>query len=189
MSVAMRQPPMTRAEFLRWAETQDARHEFDGFEPVAMVGGTIDHNQIALNIHRALYARLKGGGCRPLGPDAGVATIGDRVRYPDALITCQKAPGDATLAPGVIVVFEVVSASSSRNDRIVKVREYQAVPSILRYVIVESADVGLTVLERAAGDAPWIASTLTGGEMLRIPEVDAEVPVDELYEDVELAGR
>jgi Uma2 family endonuclease len=115
MNVAMRQPPMTRAEFLRWAETQDARHEFDGFEPVAMVGGTIDHNQIALNIHRALYARLKGGGRRPLGPDAGVATIGDRVRYPDALITCQKAPGDATLAPGVIVVFEVVSANSSRT--------------------------------------------------------------------------
>jgi hypothetical protein len=49
--------------------------------------------------------------------------------------------------------------------------------------------VGLTVLERAAGDAPWIASTLTGGETLRMPEVGIEAPVDELYEDVELAAR
>ncbi len=178
---------MTREQFLCWANAQDARYEFDGFVPVAMVGGTINHNQIGLNIHRALYARLKGSAWRPLGPDAGVATIGDVVRYPDALITCTKAPGDATLVPGVVVVFEVVSANSVRTDRIVKVREYQAVSSIRRYVIVECATVGLTVLERAGSGGPWIGSTLTSAELLPIPEVDLEVPVGELYEAVELA--
>ncbi len=186
MTAALRKPPMTRAQFFAWAEARGSRYEFDGIAPVAMVGGTINHNQIGLNIHRALYARLKGSPCRALGPDAGVATTGEAVRYPDALITCTKAPGDAILVPGVTVVFEVVSPNSIRTDRIIKVREYQAVPSILRYVIVESVTVGLMVLERQGGADPWTTTTLTSGDLLRIPEAGVEVPVDALYEAVDL---
>jgi len=52
------------------------------------------------NIHAALRVRLKGADCRPLGPAAGVATIGDAVRYPDALVTCTKAPGPPASYPG-----------------------------------------------------------------------------------------
>ena len=37
MNVALRIPRMTRAFFLDWAETQNERYEFDGFEPVAPV--------------------------------------------------------------------------------------------------------------------------------------------------------
>ena len=40
MSVALHKP-ITLAEFLAWEERQELRYEFDGFEPVAMAGGTI----------------------------------------------------------------------------------------------------------------------------------------------------
>ena len=90
MTIALREPQMTRAQFFAWAEAQDARYEFDGVQPVAMTGGSVNHSQITLNIHFALRTRLRGIGCRPLGPDAGVATIGDAVRYPDALVTCTR---------------------------------------------------------------------------------------------------
>ena len=90
MTAALRTPRMTRDAFLTWAEVQRERYEFDGFEPVAMTGGTRNHNRITRDIHRALDARLRGSGCESLGPDAGVATIGDAVRYPDARVTCIK---------------------------------------------------------------------------------------------------
>lgn len=186
MNIALRKPRMTREAFFDWAQAQDVRYEFDGFEPVAMTGGTVNHNVIALNIHRALYARLKGTGCRPLGQDAGVATIGDTVRYPDALVSCTKTPGTAHVVEGVVVVFEVLSPTSGRTDRIVKVREYASVASILRYVILEHASIGLTVLQRSAGNQPWTATTLTTGDILRMPEVGIEIPVTELYDDTEL---
>jgi Uma2 family endonuclease len=67
MSTAVRQPHMTREEFLDWAAAQDLRYEFDGFQPVAMTGGTLDHSQIAQNIYAAVRMRLKGTGCRVLG--------------------------------------------------------------------------------------------------------------------------
>jgi len=124
MTIALRRPRMTREEFFSWAQAQDVRYEFDGVEPVAMTGGTVDHNQIGQNIQFALRMRLRSSACRPLGPDAGVATVGDTVRYPDALVTCAKVAGTAHLVPGVVVVFEVLSPSSGRTDRIEKVREY-----------------------------------------------------------------
>jgi hypothetical protein len=63
----------------------------------------------------------------------------------------------------------------------VKVREYAAIPSIRRYVIVDSNFVGLTVLERNHADDPWTHSVLTGDETLRIPEIGVELPVAEIY--------
>jgi Uma2 family endonuclease len=186
MNIALRKQRMTREQFFEWAQQQDARYEFDGAEPVAMTGGTFNHSLIAQNISFALRRRLNGTNCQPLGPDAGVATVGDTVRYPDGLVTCTKVRGDSYLIPGVTVVFEVISPTSGRTDRIIKVREYAAVPSILRYVIVESASAGLTVLERLAGDQKWIATTSTADDVLVLAEIGVEIPVAEFYEGVDL---
>lgn len=186
MTAPLRRPEMSRDAFLPWAETQRLRYEFDGFAPVAMPGGTRNHSRIQQNILAALRARLRGGPCEALGPDAGIATLGDAVRYPDALVTCTPGPGSDRLIPGARIVFEVLSPSSGRIDRIVKLREYRAVASILRYVMVEHAFVGLTVFARKEGGAEWTATALAAGDMLMLPEIGAEVAVAELYEGTDL---
>lgn len=186
MSTALRKPRMTREQFFAWAQADGGRWEFDGFEPVAMTGGTVNHSQITQNVLVALRARLHGTACRPLGPDAGLATIGDAVRYPDALVTCAKVPGDAHVVPGVVAVFEVLSPTSGRIDRIVKLREYRAVPTIRRYVVLEHASIGLIVLTRANADEDWTATALTAEDTLRMPEIGTEIPVATFYEGVEL---
>ena len=53
MSVAPRQPTRLEA-FLAWEEQQELRWEFDGFEPVAMTGGTAEHSAIQRNLYRLL---------------------------------------------------------------------------------------------------------------------------------------
>ncbi|MGA3005100.1 MAG: hypothetical protein ABSE20_25600 [Acetobacteraceae bacterium] len=75
MSVAA-QTPMTLAEFLAWEERQELRYEFDGFEPVAMTGGTIAHDQITFDLRTALAARLTGKRCRALGPNVKIIVDG-----------------------------------------------------------------------------------------------------------------
>jgi Uma2 family endonuclease len=180
---------MTREEFLDWAAAQDERYEFDGFQPVAMTGGTRNHSQIAQNISFALRRRLQGTACGQVGPDAGVATIGDAVGYPDALVTCTNGPGTDRVIPGVVVVFEVLSPTSGRVDRIEKLREYQAVPSIRRYVILEHTSVGLAVHARSNGEDPWIATALTEGDVLHMPEIGIEIPIAEFYEGTDLLDQ
>jgi Uma2 family endonuclease len=187
MNIALRTPRMSREEFLDWAEAQDVRYEFDGFQPVAMTGGTVNHSRIALNIHAALRAHLRGSGCEPLGPDAGVRTVGDAVRYPDALVTCAKVDGSAREVPGVVVVFEVLSPTSGHVDRITKLLEYRAVPSIRRYVIVEYASAALTVHAREAAGAAWTTTALIVDGILDLPEIGVAIPVADLFEATGLA--
>ena len=57
---------MTREDFLAWAEGQQARYEFDGFEPVGMTGGTNNHGTISRNINGQLYLSLRGKACRSM---------------------------------------------------------------------------------------------------------------------------
>jgi Uma2 family endonuclease len=184
MNVAL-QTPWTVERFLAWAARREARYEFDGTQPVAMVGGTARHSRITVNIHLALGSRLRATSCAAFGPDLGVQTIDNAVRYPDVLITCTKFSDTERLAPDVVVVFEVLSPDSGRRDRIEKVREYAAVASIRRYLIVESLGAGLQVLHRRNGNDPWTVLTLMGDDILAIPEVGIEVPVSEIYDGVE----
>ena len=172
----------TQEEFFAWAETQERRYEFDGMMPVAMIGGTAAQGMITHNLQLALGNRLRRKGCRAF-PDSGVATIGSTVRYPDTLITCTPQDPKTKIITDVIVVFEVISPSTEHTDRFIKVREYGAVASIRRYVMIESRMVGLSVYERTSANEVWRASALTGTQdVLRIDEVGIEVPVAEIYE-------
>ncbi len=197
MNIALRTPAMTRDEFLHWVQRQELRYEFDGFQPVpvhgpgglhvvGMGGASLNHNRISQNVFFALRRRLGGSRCEVMGADAAIATSRDAIRYPDALVTCTKGPGTDLVIPEPVIVFEVLSPSSSRTDRIVKTREYQLVPSIRRYVILEYASAAASVFSRSEARAAWTATTLTAGEILDLPEIGISVPLAELYESVDL---
>jgi Uma2 family endonuclease len=184
MSVALSKV-WTEEAFLSWARRQEGRYEFDGFKPVAMTGGSANHGRIAHNIYTALGARLRGTPCFCFGPDLGIRTTAGKIRYPDALVTCTRLPGTSYIATDPVVVFEILSADSRRRDRVEKPREYAAVPSIRRDVIVESTRVGLTMMHKAEGGDAFTEVPLSAQDTLHLPEIGIEVPVAEFYLDVE----
>ena len=186
MNVALRKT-MTREEFFRWAEAREERYEFDGERPVAMPGGTNTHGSIVRNVVIELGTRLRGKCCQVFPAEAGgVATIGQTVRYPDATVTCSPVQGRDRLIPNPVVVFEVVSEGNARTDRFHKMREYHAVPSIERYVLVEQA-VPVLVSYLRQDDAPWTATSLSIGDALALPEIGIEIPVADIFEGVDFA--
>ena len=183
MNVALRKP-MTQKEFFDWAEAQEKRYEFDGFQPIAMTGGDLGHSRLIRNVNRQLANRLEGKSCESLGPDAGVATIGDTVRYPDAVVTCAKFSARDRVVPSPVIVFEVVSPSSVRIDRIVKLREYQAVSTIRRYVIIEPDALAITVFSRDHEGETFRANGLAEDDILQLTEIGIEIPVATIYEGI-----
>ena len=144
MTVAARQidwEAWSQSRFLDWAETQPegCRYEFDGFRPVAMAPATVGHNRIGRNIREAIRPRLPAGApCDAYGPQDAIETVGGAMREPDAFIACSRPHRNAVAVPAPIVIFEVVSpgAGNRRRDE-EKVDEYESVPSILRYVVVD----------------------------------------------------
>jgi len=182
MNIALSKP-MSLAEFLAWEERQELRYEFDGFQPVAMTGGTAGHDEITSNLRQALKSRLTGTPCRPFGPNVKIIVAG-KVRYPDVLVTCSPVASDATIIDHPVVVFEVVSHDNQRTDRIEKVQDYRATPTIQRYVILEQKYIGATVFVRKGED--WVATTLAEGDTLALPELGIELPLDECYAGLDL---
>ena len=75
MNIALRKP-MTVEQFLAWEERQELRWEFDGFEPVAMTGGTDAHEAIGGVLRALLRERLRGKPCRVRGPTLKVEVAG-----------------------------------------------------------------------------------------------------------------
>jgi Uma2 family endonuclease len=181
MNVALRKL-MTVDQFLAWEERQELRYEFNGFEPVAMTGGTDAHEAIGGTLRALLQERLRGKPCRVRGPTLKIEVM-DRIRYPDAFVYCTPVPPGETVIKEPVVVFEVLSPGTSRTDRIEKLREYQATESIQRYVILEQDSVAATVFARHGAD--WDARALTADDVLRMPEIDVELRLADIYADLQ----
>jgi Uma2 family endonuclease len=181
MNLALRES-MTLAEFLAWEERQPLRYEFDGIGPVAMAGGTTGHADIQANLAAALRTRLRGAPCRFYGSDLKFQVADGHIRYPDGMVLCSPVDRTATIVYDPVIVFEVLSPSTTRHDRIVKAREYEATPSVQRYVMLEQDGVGATVYARS-GNA-WGHEILVADSVLSLPEIGVELPLAELYEGI-----
>jgi Uma2 family endonuclease len=182
MSTAQRMV-MSLEDFLVWEERQTLRYEFDGWQPVAMTGGTVAHELIGGALRALLREQLRGKACRAVGPTLKIEVMG-RIRYPDAFVYCSPVVPGSTLIREPVVVFEVLSPGTSRIDRIEKLREYQATPSIQRYVILEQDSIAAMVFERRS--AGWVVQPLTEADRLVMPEIDVDLALSEIYADVDL---
>lgn len=174
---------MTPEEFLAWEAMQELRWEFDGFQPVAMTGSTDAHAAIQGNIITALTTRLRGTPCYARGLDIKVQ-IGSKYRYPDAFVSCTPVARGSTSAADPVVIFEVLSESTARTDRILKLMEYRLLPSVQRYIMLEQNESVATVVTR--GETGWSLEMLDANGTLAMPEIGIEVAMAELYDGLDL---
>lgn len=181
----LRRPTMTIEQFLDWEERQEAKYEFNGFEPVLMAGGTEEQAEIQSNILGALNPRLRGKPCRVIGSDLKIRVMG-RIRYPDAFVVCSPRERGRTVVTDPVIVFEIISESTQHTDLVEKNEEYRETPSIQRYVILEQTHIGGITFVRAE-DGRWTSSTLNGPEaIVDLPEIGINLPLAEFYAGMNL---
>jgi Uma2 family endonuclease len=99
------------------------------------------------------------------------------------MVICSPLASKAKLVETPIIVFEILSPSTTDTDRIVKGREYEATPSVRRYVMLEQDSAAAVVYARA-GEG-WTHDILLADSSLALPEIELEFPLAELYEGVE----
>jgi Uma2 family endonuclease len=172
---------MTLEAFLDWENRQELKYEFDGFQPVAMTGGTAAHATIQVNLMGLLFNLLRGHRCRVYGSELKIQVAG-RIRYPDAFIVCSPVSSDALVVHEPVVVFEILSPSTSDTDRFEKNWNYRDTPTIQRYVMLEQSRCGATVFARNGED--WAGHVLPGDAALELPEAGITLALAELYEVV-----
>jgi Uma2 family endonuclease len=185
MSVAL-QKPISMDDFLAWEATQEMRWEFDGFAPQAMTGGTSEHSAIERNLIYSLTGRLRGKPCQPYTSNLKIIAAGS-IRYPDAFASCTPLPVGTLAVTDPVVVFEILSPSTASTDIGVNNEECRDTPSIQRYVMLAQDRQYATVFERIDGD--WVGHIMSGDAVLRMPEIDIEIPLAEIYLGVPLPGN
>lgn len=178
---------MTLDAFLVWQESQDERYEFIDGEPRAMIGATLTHDTITMNILGELRARLKGKPCRPATDDIGVLLpsrtrkSARNLRRPDATIEC-SARMDGMIAHEPIAIFEVLSPSTRVLDQTTKFVEYQALPSLTAYILVQQERPEVSVYRRQ-DDGAWTIEILTGLDAaVTLDDVGVTLPLAEIYD-------
>ena len=187
MTVAVRKP-WTQDEFFTWTAAREGRFEFDGSGPLDVTGGSFHHSLIMLNVIVALRSRLQGTAGFVVGPDMGLQTIGQAIRYPDVVVSFARPGGSARILLDATVVFEVLSPTTERTDRTAKVVEYGSVPSLRRYCLIESEQVGLSVFSRSEANALLTQEVRAiVPDRLVLPELGLSIPISELYDGVDFA--
>lgn len=134
--------PMTVPEFLAWSEERpEERYELVNGKVVGMVADSVGHNLTKFAAASALNdaVRARGLPCLVLIDGVGVKINNLTLRIPDVLVHCGAAPRlDSVTVDAPVVVVEVVSPSSERDDVETKLIDYFSVASIEHYLIIFS---------------------------------------------------
>ena len=180
MATSTRAIPTRPAEFLAWENRQRQRYELVGGVVRAMTGGTVGHNLLAGRVLVALQTQL-GPGCTAHQSDLKVTSPTCMVTFPDVLVRCGPFDEDATEAGNPVLIVEILSPSTRREDLIRKRYGYQPVPSLRWLLYVEPKKVQVEVVTRE-GDNSWRSVFVTDPKFtIRLDVPEGSLVLAELY--------
>ena len=184
---------MTPEEFFAWEKIQEIRYEYVNGNVIAIAGGTIAHNDLAVSLLLRLAPHVKSRGCRVNVADVKVQ-IRRRYRYPDLVVTCDDRDKRAVnLFQYPKVIVEVMSPRTESTDglrptvghRGKKWREYQSIDTLEEYVLISPNEVVIEVYQRQP-DGIWQYITYEAGSQFHLQSLDFTCAIEEIYESIDL---
>ncbi|MGD2181747.1 Uma2 family endonuclease [Lusitaniella coriacea] len=176
---------MTIEEYLEWELQQNIRYEYTHGEIVAMTGGTIPHNDIALNLYRTLYPHLRSRGCRANVSDVKVQVSPQSpYYYPDLVVSCDPQDINARnfiQKPKLIV--EVLLPSTSSRDRGEKLTNYLTIPTLQEYLLIDSEKISVERYCRGEGRM-WLYYPSKAVDTIALSSIEFECAIELLYDGV-----
>jgi Uma2 family endonuclease len=179
----------TPGEYLIVERAAVEKSEYYDGEIFAMAGAQEPHNIVSGNILAMLLGSLRKRGCQSYGSDMKVGiTQQGPFFYPDVSVACAerkflRGRRDILLSP--VVIVEVLSKSTQRFDRGIKLEEYQRMPTVQAILLISS--------DRASAEAHvregshWKRQVVTGlDKFIELPSPRCVLPLAEIYEGVNL---
>lgn len=186
---------LTPEAYLEWEAEQLLKHEYLNGVAYAMTGGTILHNDIALNLVTALRPHLRSKGCRVNVADVKVEVSRQGPYfYPDVVVSCDPNDRHARkLIQSPCLIIEILSPGTSGFDRGNKFKAYRRLSSLQEYVLIDSETCSIDCYRRNDRGKweltayPPDEATETDREMdIHFTSIDFHCPLSLIYEDVDL---
>ncbi|MBE9145238.1 Uma2 family endonuclease [Planktothrix mougeotii] len=185
MSANAELPYLTPQDYLEWETDQTLKYEYVNGEVFAMAGGTIPHNDIAVNLTTALKNHLRGKGCKVSLADAKVAVSETGpFYYPDVMVTCDSR--DRTAIQFIqypCLIVEVLSPSTEGYDRGTKFTHYRRISTLKEYLLINSQSINVDCF-RLNEKGFWELHPYSETDKIDLTSLNFEFPLSLLYEDV-----
>ena len=132
--------PLDQTTYLKLDEQSETRLELIGGQIVAMAGASDTHNDLSAEIVTAMNIALRGSGCRATLADlrVHVEETGDNF-YSDVVVRCKDAEFHPSLPHALltpIIIVEILSPSTQKKDREIKLTAYKRIASLQHYLLV-----------------------------------------------------
>lgn len=174
-------------DYLAGEEVSEVRHEYVDGRVYAMAGATVSHALVQGNAFASLHASLRGKECRPFGSDMRVRVVTPgrpNFYYPDVSVVCDSNANSDLYQDRPVVIVEVLSHSTRRIDDGEKREAYFSIPTLLVYLLAEQDMAAVKVYRRT--ESAFSIETHTGLEaVIDLPEIDARLPLADLYQGVD----
>src|ERR1700739_2703733 len=180
---------MTLEEFLRWDDGTDTRYELIGGFPVAMVPPAEAHRILAMRLGSRIDAKLADR--RPCNAQIEPGVVrpdrGDSYYVPDIAVTCEpNEPGRQAMVDPILIV-EILSPSTERSDRRLKMPAYQTIDSVREIVLIDADSHHAELYRRE--NTHWRIELVRGADAtLLLASIELRISMSELYEGIAVPG-
>ncbi|MEH2415978.1 Uma2 family endonuclease [Nostoc sp.] len=187
----------TPEEYLELEEAADYKSEYIDGQIIPMAGGTVNHNQIALNLSTELNFAFKKQNYRVFMGDVRLWILQKRTyTYPDVMILAGEPEFfnnrmDIILNPQIIV--EVLSKSTKGYDREDKFQAYRTISTFQEYLLIDQTRIHVDQFSKT-GKKQWALREYDEeDEAIALVTVPFEISLQDLYnkakfEPVDLEG-
>ncbi|MEZ2277797.1 MAG: Uma2 family endonuclease [Microcoleus sp.] len=180
-------------EYLMLEEVAEFRSEYQDGRIIPMTGGTPNHNQIAVNFGGTLNFATKGQPYRVFINDLRLWIPSKRLyTYPDVMLVAGKlefAEGRKDTISNVVMIAEVLSASTADYDRGGKFKLFRSIPSFREYVLIDQYEMHVEQFVKT-DDNKWVLSEYDGADaVLRLSCVEFEMRLGDIYDRVDFESE
>jgi Uma2 family endonuclease len=181
MALKLADNPISEADYLAGELISEIKHEYINGEVYAMAGASRIHNIITNNIARQFGNHLENTRCITFTSDMKIKAAGDFF-YPDVSVVCNDEQGDDYYTEAPIIIVEVLSKSTRRVDKTIKLQAYKSLESLQEYVLIEQDCIEIEICRRSAN---WFPARYYLGDEMTFESIGLTLSVAEIYQRVE----
>ena len=174
-------------DYFALEEESEIKHEYIDGEIYAMSGRTATHSKIIFNLGGLLFAQLRNSSCGGYESNLQIKISETRYVYPDFIVVCGQpnfASENQIMLTNPTMLVEVISESSERHDRFIKLDLYRSIPSLQIYLLIEQNSARATLYTRHQ-DGGWLLRDYIGlNAIVPLDAINATLALSELYETI-----
>jgi Uma2 family endonuclease len=180
-------------EYLTLEESAEYRSEYRNGEIVPMTGGSINHNQIIINLIIALGLALRQQDYLIYTSDLRLwIPRYQQYTYPDILIIkgepiFQEGRTDIVTNPSII--FEILSKSTSSRDRGDKFTYYRSISEFQEYILIDQYQFHIEQFSKTS-EGNWLFKESDDEDgVLTLASANCQIPHRQIYDRVNFNNK